>query len=100
MSDSLVINAGSDMNLTFTWPSEVAGQGANLTSYTVDLVDVSAHLVGLLSVALTNAAQGEITITLTWADTIPLGRSSYFRIRLIAPDGTRTTLNLLFIEAN
>jgi hypothetical protein len=100
MSDSLVINAGSDLNLTFTWPSGVAGQGANLTSYTVDLVDVSAHLVGLLSVALTNAAQGEITITLTWADTIPLGRSSYFRVRLIAPDGTRTTLNLLFIEAN
>ena len=98
MSDSLIINAGSDLDLTFTWPSGVAGQGANLTGYTVDLFEASAHLVGLLSVALTNAAQGEITITLTWADTIPLGRSSYFRFRLIAPDGTRTTPNLLFIE--
>jgi hypothetical protein len=26
MSDSLIINAGSDLELKFTWPSEVAGQ--------------------------------------------------------------------------
>jgi hypothetical protein len=49
-------------------------------------------------VALTNAAQGAITITLTWSDTIPRGRSSHFRVRLIAPDGHRTTTNLLFVE--
>jgi hypothetical protein len=26
MSNSLIINAGSDLDLTFTWPSGVAGQ--------------------------------------------------------------------------
>ena len=100
MSNSLIINAGSDLDLTFTWPSEVAGQGANLTNYTVDLFEVSSELVGLLSVTLTNAAQGLITITLTWADTIPRMQSGHFRVRLTAPGGYRTTTNLLFLKVN
>jgi hypothetical protein len=98
-SDTFVINAGSDLALTFAWPSGAPGVPADLTGYTIAPVDVHPALAGLISASIVTPTSGAIALALTWSDAIPRGRSSHFRLRLIAADGKRTTTNLLWVEA-
>jgi len=96
MSDTFILNRGSDLNFSFNW-KDSAGANVNLTGYTVSLRDVSASILPYLTVELTTAASGLITGRLEWNDTLASGRNHYFRVKITSGANDYTT-NLLWIE--
>lgn len=97
MSDTIVINYGSDLNFTFNWP-DGGGGNADLTGYTVALTDLShAWLSDYVTSEVTDEGVGLITIDLQWHDKMPMGRVMHFRIA-ISQSGYDITTNRLWIE--
>lgn len=96
MSDTFIINRGSDLNFSFNW-KDSAGANVNLTGYTISLRDVSASISPYLSVVITTPATGLITGRLEWNDTITSGRSHSFRIKITSGANDYTT-NLIWVD--
>lgn len=95
MTDTFIINAGSDLAVQFAWPDGNGG-GADLTGYTIEAIDVHPSLASALSVSIADPASGLIALAVTWSDQIPRGRVAHFRLRLTS--GQRVTTNLLWLQ--
>lgn len=96
MTDTFLINAGSDLAVQFAWPDGNGG-AADLTGFEIAAYDMHPSLAGALVLAIEDAAAGLISITLAWSEAIPRGRVAHFRIRLTQGDADVTT-NLLWIS--
>lgn len=90
------LNKGTDFRCNFPWP-DGAGGALNLTGYTVAIVEASAALVGLTATAPAPAI-GVVVLAMDYPAGLPKGRTTSFRVRITAPDGTDTTTNELFFE--
>jgi hypothetical protein len=97
MSDTFIINAGSDLEAQLTWPNG-SGGAANLTGYTVSAIDIEPNLAPHLTVEFISAPAGTIRIRVDWSDSLPLGRVMYFRILLVSASGERTSTNLIWLD--
>ena len=96
-TDTFVVNWGSDLRVPFNWPNG-AGGNANLTGYTLSVIDVHPSLVGRVSATITDFPTGAILIALDWADTIERGRIGYFRLRVTSGAGIDATTNALWVD--
>lgn len=86
----LVIPRGADHAFAFTWPDD--REGADLTGETVDVVNPSATLAGLVSVVVTDAATRACEIRIEGDLATPLGDAGTFQLRRrIAGSQPRTT---------
>lgn len=90
---NLVINQGADFTQTFALEDSTTNSAKNLTGYSVD-AKISKHHASTnqtaFSSAVSNAANGEVSITLTDVQTAALapGRQVY-DVLLTAPDGLK-----------
>ena len=90
---NILINQGADFSQTYTLEDTNSNSAQNLTGYSVDAA-ISKHHASTtktnFSAAISNAAGGEIKLTLTDTQTAALaaGRQVY-DILLTAPDGTK-----------
>ena len=90
---NIVINQGADFAQTYTLEDSTTNSAQNLTGYSV-AAKISKHHASTVqtsfSAAVTNAAGGEIKITLTDTQTSALGAGrQVYDILLTAPDGTK-----------
>lgn len=86
----LVAPRGSDQPFAFTWPDD--RDGADLTGETVDVINASATLAGLVSVVVTDAAARACEIRIEGDLSAPLGDAGTFQLRRrIAGAEPRTT---------
>lgn len=93
MSSILTINTGTDLTATMVWPDGDGGN-ADLEGFTASaFMPDGLGRTDWVDVSITNAAAGEITITINWADDLPRGRqlSFYPRIEDASGKGTSTT---------
>lgn len=65
MQPLIILQPGSDFRADCTWP-DGAGGAANLTGYTISLVDIAGDLGSAFAVAWISAAAGTFRITGTW----------------------------------
>lgn len=89
----LTLNRGSDLDFTVIWPDGPgdAAPPLNLTGFTVDAFDPHPALVGQLTLTITDAAAGQITGRIEWADDMPPGAIMAFSIRIAqGADATAT----------
>jgi len=89
--NTYLVNKGTDLNFTFNWP-DGAGGNADLTGYTVAAYDVDSAISSLLTVTLTTANVGLITVSLQWDETLSIGVEYKFRIK--------STLSALDVSTN
>lgn len=75
----LVVPRGADQTYAFTWPDD--REGADLTGETVDVVNVSANLSGLVTVAVTDAATRACEIRIEGDLLAALGDAGTFQLR-------------------
>lgn len=86
----LVVPRGADLAYAFTWPDD--RDGASLTGETVDVVNASATLSGLVTVAVTDAATRACEIRIEGDLATPIGDAGTFQLRRrIAGAEPRTT---------
>lgn len=86
----LVVPRGADLSYAFTWPDD--RDGADLTGETVDVVNASATLAGLVTVTVTDAATRECLISIEGDLSTALGDAGTFQLRRrIAAADPRTT---------
>lgn len=97
MSNTFLLNRGSDFRVVLTWPS-AAGGAANLTGCTVSLFEPQAVLVGLLTAQITNAAAGEITLAMEWSAALLSVHRAAFRVRVSYAGGLDQTTNELVVQ--
>lgn len=64
----------------FAYPNP-AGGVLDLTGYSVSVAETSPGLAGRVTVAITDAAAGEVAGTITWSETVPDGLQSWFRLK-------------------
>lgn len=96
MSDTFIINRGSDLVFQFNWKDSL-GANVNLTGYTIFLRDVSESIEDYLTVEITTAASGLISGRVEWNDGISSGRIHHFRIGIRQGSNDFTT-NLIWVE--
>lgn len=72
------------------WPNS-SGRPADLTGYEVEIYDASSALDGIMGAEITDAEDGEITVTLTWSEALSIGEVGTFRVRVTSPVGLRTS---------
>lgn len=86
----LAVPRGADQAYAFIWPDD--RDGANLTGETVDVVNASTTLVGLVSVVVTDAATRACEIRIEGDLSVALGDAGTFQLRRrIAGAQPRTT---------
>lgn len=78
-AETLVIARGADFSPVFTWPDD--RDGATLTGETLDVINASATLAGLVSVTVTNAAARACRIDIEGDLSVPLGSAGTFQLR-------------------
>lgn len=75
----VVIPRGADQAYGFTWPDD--RDGASLTGETVDVVNASATLAGLTTVAVIDAATRACEVRIEGDLATPLGNGGAFQLR-------------------
>jgi len=82
---TIQLNRGSDLDCVFVWPD---GDGLlDLSAYTVSVIDVTAGIVGAVTAAITDAAAGEITVSIEGGSPLlPLGLHG-FRVKITDAGG-------------
>ncbi len=78
-SDRVVVPRGSDMIWADIWPDD--SEGADFTGQTLEIVNASATLAALLSVAVTDVATRAYEVTLEGDPATPLGDAGSFQVR-------------------
>lgn len=96
MSDTFIVNRGTDLTFSFNWPNG-SGGNADLTGFTVSAFEVHPLLAPHLTLTLTTPATGLISGRVEWADTLPMGRVASFRVR-ITQGANDTTTNPLWVD--
>ncbi len=90
MSDTFIVNRGSDLTFSFNWPNG-AGGNADLTGFTVAAFEAHPALAPHLALTLANPATGLITGRVEWSDSLPMGRIASFRVRITQGQNDTTT---------
>jgi hypothetical protein len=86
----LKVPRGADIAYAFTWPDD--RDGADLSGETVDVINASATLAGLVSVVVTDAATRACQVRIEGDLSVPLGDAGTFQLRRrIAGAQHRTT---------
>ena len=86
----LIVPRGADQAYEFTWPDD--RDGASLVGETVDVVNASATLAGLVTVVVTGAATRACQVRIEGDLATPLGDAGTFQLRRrIAGAQPRTT---------
>lgn len=86
----LVVPRGADIAYAFTWPDD--REAASLAGETVDVVNASASLAGLVSVVVTDAATRACQISIEGEMSVAVGDAGTFQLRRrIAGADPRTT---------
>jgi hypothetical protein len=75
----LVVPRGADQAYAFTWPDD--RDGASLAGETVDVVNASAALAGLVSVVVTDAASRACEVRIEGDLSVALGDAGTFQLR-------------------
>ena len=96
-TDTFLVNWGSDLRKQFNWPNG-AGGNANLTGFTLTVIDVHPLLVGAVSAVIITQATGLVEIRVDWADTIPRGRVAYFRLKITSGAGIDESTNAMWLD--
>ena len=96
-TDTFLVNWGSDLRKQFNWPNG-AGGNADLTGYTLSVIDVNPLLVGAVSAVIITAATGLIEIRVDWVDTIPRSRTANFRLKITSGTGIDASTNALWLD--
>jgi hypothetical protein len=79
VATTLDIPRGADFPLPFTWPD--SRDGADLTGETVDVINASATLAPLVTVAVIDAATRACRIDIEGDLAVPLGSAGTFQLR-------------------
>lgn len=87
------VNWGSDLQFDIPWPNG-AGGNADLTGWTVSLLDVSDDITGLVTVESPDLSTGVITVRLEWSSLLLKSRTYRFRVQ-ISKDGEDQSTNLM-----
>lgn len=86
----IVVPRGADQSYAFTWPDD--RDGADLTGETVDVINASAALTGLVTVSVTDATTRACEIQIEGDLSVSLGDAGTFQLRRrIAGAQPRTT---------
>lgn len=80
-SSTFQVNTGSDLTFSIPWP-DGAGGNANLTGYTLNIIDVHPSLVGLVSATSTDLSVGAVDVRVEWADASPVKTLLHFRVQV------------------
>lgn len=75
----LVVPRGSDYAVRFTWPDD--RDGADLTGETLDVINASATLAPLVTVAVIDAATRECELRIEGDLSVPTGEAGTFQLR-------------------
>lgn len=73
---------GSDRTIPFRL-KDAAGAAIPLQGATVEIYDAHPALTGHILAEITDAAQGEGHIRITWDNAMPMGREMVFRVRFV-----------------
>ena len=97
MTNTFILNEGSDFSFTFNWPNG-SGGNANLTGFTVEVFDIPTSLAPFVTSQITTPSTGLIATTVTWNPKLSFGSPKLsFRIRIVSPSGVKTSTNLLSV---
>lgn len=75
----LLVPRGADQSYAFTWPDD--RDGASLSGETVDIVNASSTLAGLVTVVVTDAATRACEVRIEGDLATPLGDAGTFQMR-------------------
>lgn len=98
MANNIIkLNKGSDFLATIIWGDE-SGSAVDLSGYTIAVYDADDYIASNMSATITDAASGEITLSMQWSDDMRIGKDQHcFRLRLT--QGTYdVSTNRLFFE--
>jgi hypothetical protein len=90
----VTINRGSKLDTTFNWKTP-ANANADLSGYTIALMEVSDALDGLVFVAIETAATGLIRFEIDWDDDLEAGVAYYCRIQITSAGGDPEATTLI-----
>ena len=74
-------NRGSDVDFTLVW-KDSDNDPADLSGYTVQVLDVTPELADYLTVTIADAATGRVTGRIEWDDSLEAGVNYRFRIQV------------------
>ncbi len=94
--EPLVINRHSGAVVSFNWKN-ADETNANLTGWTLAVVDKSTAINSLVSAVITTESTGLITITITWDDALVANQEYYFRIKLTKSGELPKSSNLITV---
>lgn len=75
MANVVYANRGADVRFSFVWPS-------SLSASSIAVFEPAEVLDGNITLTVDNAALGEVSGVVEWADTYPTAQSLGFRIRV------------------
>ncbi|MEM9700240.1 MAG: hypothetical protein AAF943_15785 [Pseudomonadota bacterium] len=75
------LNWGSDLQFQFAWPNG-AGSAADLTGYTISVLEYSAQLTGFIAAQIVNASTGVVQIDVQWDSSFPKNQTLKFRLQI------------------
>lgn len=75
MANIVYANRGSDVEFSFVWPR-------SLSASTIAIFEPASILDGNITLTVDNAAAGEVSGVVEWADTYPTEQSIGFRIQV------------------
>lgn len=86
-------NRGSVFDFAFTWPDS-AGP-ADLSGWEIAAMDVSPTIANLLTVAITDAPNGEVEGKIAWDDAIEANKTYTFRLQITKAGEDPDSTNLI-----
>ena len=75
------VNTGSDLSFQITWP-DGAGAAADLTGYTLNIIDAHSALTGLVTATSADLATGIVSVRVEWDDASPVKTLLHFRVQV------------------
>ena len=84
------VNAGTDLSFSIPWP-DGAGGNADLSGYTLSVIDLHPSLTGLVTVTSADLSTGIVVVRVEWADATPVKTLLHFLVQVtLGADDTST----------
>ena len=75
------VNTGSDLSFSVPWP-DGAGGNADLTGYSLEIIDLHPSLTGLMTATSADLSTGVDVVRVEWADATPVKTLLHFRVQV------------------
>jgi len=75
------VNTGSDLSFSVPWP-DGAGGNADLTGYSLEIIDLHPSLTGLVTATSADLSTGVVVVRVEWADATPVKTLLHFRVQV------------------